>query len=98
MFFWHSASLHLHTSYGNACVSLVFYVHCIHVCWYAQREGLGNVCGVQPQQKSILRRREGVSNGLMFKNLELWSKMCQCHPYMESIPTLQFVDRQPVLL
>ena len=23
--------------------------------------------------------------------------MCQCHPYMESIQTLQFVDRQLVL-
>ena len=32
--FWHGASLHLHTFYENVfvLVSLVFSIHCIHVC------------------------------------------------------------------
>ena len=30
--FWHSASLHLHTFYGYILVSLLFNIHCIHVC------------------------------------------------------------------
>ena len=53
---------------------------------------------VQPQQKSILRGREGVYNGLTFEKPVHLGVMVKDHPYMESIPTLQFVDRQLVLL
>ena len=63
--FWHGASLHLHTFYGNVFyILLVFNIHeCVDI---VRKKRIGNVCVVQPQQKSILRRREGVYNGLMF--------------------------------
>ena len=46
-------------------VSLVFNIHCIHVCVdiLVRKRSFGK-CVVQPPQRSILRPREGVYNGL----------------------------------
>ena len=46
-------------------VSVVFNIHCIHVCVdIVRKRRFGNVCVVQPLQRSILRPREGAYNGL----------------------------------
>ena len=52
--FWHGASLHLYTFYGNV-FHTCFTIHCIHVCVdIVKKERIGNVCVVQ-------RCREGVT-------------------------------------
>ena len=61
--FWHGASLHLHTFYGNVFYTCFtsFNIHCIHVCVDIVRKG--NVCVVQPQQQSRTWIQNAQGNG-----------------------------------
>ena len=58
---------YIFTHFMEMFLSLVFNIRCIHVCVdIVRKKRIGKCMSGATSAKSILRRREGVYNGLMF--------------------------------